>query len=181
MTEGSELVNRFVRCPIVAMVRGMNTMRKIVIALAGAACLAACTPLNLFYKEGAPISRLNKDLADCKIIALQDVPVDTDTRYIPGTEMPRTICDASGNCHTIWVQVSPDRIETYDANEGARREYVQACMAQSGYQPVRLPACNDAITRSTKLKATTVLPPLEANSCAIKLNTGQWQIVTPPG
>lgn len=142
--------------------------------------LAGCTPLSLFYKEGTPVQRLNSDLADCKLRALRDVPVDQDTRFIPGDKAPKSICDAAGVCHTVWVQITPDKVETFDANEGAREDYVEACMAKSGYAPVRLPACNDAIRQSTPLAATKVLPPLSAESCAIRLKTGQYQIVTPP-
>ena len=142
--------------------------------------LGGCAPLNLFYKEGAPVQRLNSDLGSCTQAGLRNVPVDIDTRYIPGQEIPKTFCDASGYCQTVWVQISPDRIEKFDTNENARDDYVAACMAQKGYQPVQLPACTDAVVQSTQLSATTVLPPLSADSCAIRLNTGQYQIVTPP-
>ncbi len=155
-------------------------MRKLVFPIVFSTILVGCTPLSLFYKEGAPVQRMNSDLADCKLRALRDVPVDQDTRYIPGQEAPRVICDAAGVCQTIWVQITPDTIETYDANEEVRKEYVGACMAKSGYAPVRLPACQDAVVKATTLKATKVLPPLSANSCAIRLKTGQYQIVTPP-
>ncbi|MFK7938183.1 MAG: hypothetical protein AB8B82_02300 [Roseovarius sp.] len=142
--------------------------------------LAGCTPLSLFYKEGTPVQRLNADLSQCKLRGLREIPVDQDTRFIPGTETPNTICDANGLCQTVWVQITPDKIETYDANEGAREDFVEACMGAQGYQPVRLPACNDAVVRATRLSATKVLPPLSSNSCAIRLKTGQYQIVTPP-
>ena len=155
-------------------------MRYRVLGVVFAGVLAGCTPLSLFYKEGAPVQRLNADLGACKQQGLREVPVDQDTRYIPGQEAPRTICDAAGVCHTVWVQITPDRIETYDANEGLRADYVEACMARRGYQPVRLPACSDAVVNATRLSPTKVLPPLSSNSCAIRLKTGQYQIVTPP-
>jgi hypothetical protein len=142
--------------------------------------IAGCTPLSLFYKEGTPVQRLNSDLAECKLKGLRDIPVDQDIRYIPGNELPQTFCDANGLCQTVWVQISPDRIETYDANDSLRDDYVEACMGAQGYQPIRLPACNDAVIRATRLSATKVLPPLSSNSCAIRLKTGQYQIVTPP-
>lgn len=155
-------------------------MRTYVLPLVFMGFAAGCTPLSLFYKEGAPVQRLNTDLAECKLQGLRNVPVDQDTRFIPGTETPKTICDANGLCQTVWVQITPDKIETYDANEGLREDYVEACMGKQGYQPVSLPACNDAVVRATRLSATKVLPPLSSNSCAIRLKTGQYQIVTPP-
>ena len=148
-------------------------------SLAAILLITGCTPLSLYYKEGTPVQRLNSDQANCKIEALKAVPVDQRTRIIPGTESPKTICDAAGNCHTIWVQVTPDRIETYDANEDLRDDYATQCMGRKGYQPVRLPLCDDAVVQSTRLAPTTVLPALSANSCAIRLKTGQYQIVTP--
>lgn len=155
-------------------------MRHSAILIVFSGLLAGCAPLNLYYREGVPVQRLNSDLGSCTQKALRDVPVDQDTRYIPGQEIPQTLCNASGFCQTVWVQVSPDRIETYDANEGRREQYETACMAQAGYQPVSLPPCNDAVVRATRLSATKVLPPLASNSCAIRLKTGKYQIVTPP-
>ncbi|WP_198389403.1 hypothetical protein [Roseovarius faecimaris] len=151
-----------------------------VMGVLGLSVLAGCTSLSLFYKEGTPVQRLNADLGACKQKGFETIPVDQDTRFIPGSETPRTFCDANGYCQTVWVQITPDRIETYDANEGLREDFVEACMAQRGYQPVRLPACNDAVVRETTLSPTRVLPPLSAQSCAIRLKTGQYQIVTPP-
>ncbi len=155
-------------------------MRRCVLAVLCAGLVAGCVPLSLFYKEGTSVQRLNTDLSECKLQGLKALPVDQDTRFIPGTQTPKTLCDANGHCHTVWVQITPDKIETYDANENAREDYVEACMGKSGYQPVRLPACNDAVVKVTRLSATKVLPPLSSNSCAIRLKTGQYQIVTPP-
>lgn len=143
------------------------------------ALLAGCAPLSLYYKQGAPVQRLNAELGACTQEGLREIPVDTDTRFIPGQQTPQTFCDAAGQCQTIWVKITPDRVETYDANEGLREDYVQACMARRGYAPVRLPACSDAVVRATPLAPTRVLPPLSAESCAIRLKTGQYQIVTP--
>ena len=142
--------------------------------------LAACSPLTLYYKEGAPVERLTRDEATCRTEALRILPVDTRTRIVPGTMVPQTICDGAGNCQTVWVKTSPDRIETYDANAGARAQYVESCMGEKGYQRVRLPACSDDIVAQTRLAPTTVMPAITQNSCAIRFQTGQWQVVTPP-
>lgn len=103
--------------------------------------LASCTPLSLFYREGTPVAQMTRDEAICRNEALRVVPVTLQTRIIPGTRAPRTLCNAAGQCHTYWVQISPNRIETYDANEGARHSYLQNCMIAKGYARVRLPAC----------------------------------------
>lgn len=145
------------------------------------AVLSACTPLNLYYQEGASVTRITRDEASCRNEALRLVPVDTRTRYISGTKAPRTICNAAGYCQTVWMQITPDRIETYDANEGARLSYARNCMIAKGYERVRLPACPPDVVEATPLARTTILPPLTGNSCAIRLEGGGWQVVSPPG
>lgn len=143
------------------------------------AILAGCTPLSLYYQEGTPVDRLSRDEAACINEGLRAVPADNKTRLIPGTKTPQTICDGAGNCHTVWVQISPDRFETYDANDGARRTYVRNCMIGKGYQRVSLPACAPEVVEATHTTQTRVLPPLTSDSCAIRLKGGGWQIVSP--
>ena len=139
----------------------------------------ACAPLTLYYQEGQPVAKLNQDESACWIEALAVVPVNTQTRLVPGTKVPRTYCDAAGNCRTYWVQISPDRWETYDANEFIRVDYVTSCMVSKGYAQVRLPMCSSAIVDQTPISPTTVLPPLTKKSCAIRIKGGGWQVVTP--
>lgn len=178
MTEGSGRVNLFVPGLATVSTRVASAMRNrfTIISLV---LVAGCAPLSLFYREGASVDRMHRDLASCRIEAIKAVPVDQDTRIIPGSEFPQILCDSNGVCHSVWVQVTPLRIETYDANEGLRNDYTRQCMGKLGYQPVRLPQCEESVVRATRLEPTRVLPPLSAQSCAIRLNTGQWQVVTP--
>ncbi|WP_371224183.1 hypothetical protein [Roseovarius sp. 2305UL8-3] len=179
MTDGSAMVNRFVpgRQQQVGMEFVMKHVGFLVLALGVA---AACTPLNLYYKEGTPVDRLNRDEANCGLEAAKAVPIDNRTRIVPGTQIPKTHCNAAGQCHTYWVQTTPDRIETYDANEGARRAYEEQCMIAKGYQRVRLPACTSDVVEATQISRTKVLPPITGESCAIRIKGGGWQVVTPP-
>jgi len=179
MTDGSGRVNRFVwaRTRHDRVDFGMRNVSFLLLTLG---VLSACLPLNLYYKEGTPVDRLNRDEANCSLEAAKAVPIDNRTRYIPGHEVPRTTCDAAGNCHTYWVQITPDRIETYDANEDARATYSEQCMIAKGYERVRLPACSSDVVESTQLARTRVLPPIGSNSCAIRLKGGGWQVVNPP-
>ena len=180
MTEGSGLVNRFVQSILATSSEGSKMRRNAFIGFA-LVLATGCAPLGLYYKEGKPVDQLSRDQASCKIEALKVVPVEPRTRIIPGTLTPRTYCNAAGACDTIWVKTTPDRLETYDVNEGTRREYANQCMAKEGYQYVRLPPCPNDVVENTQLARTTVLPPINNKSCAIRLKSGAWQMVNPPG
>jgi len=146
-----------------------------------AAILVACAPLKVYYKEGEQVARMDSDLIDCKVSALSKVPKDIRTRYIPPTYSPYQYCNAYGNCYWRQRITSPGRYVNYDANKGLRDTVTNQCMAKRGYALVDIPACDPSITQSVPLHATRVMPPLGPKSCAIRLKSGRWQIVTPPG
>lgn len=141
--------------------------------------LAACAPLELFYKEGETVSQMARDELACETTALRQVPADIRTRYIPPTYQPYKICNGYGHCYWHQRLLSPGRYETYDANAPLRTRATQQCMGEKGYVPTKIKRCDSATTRTTALRATQVLPPLSSNSCAIRLKSGRWQIVTP--
>lgn len=151
---------------------------KITLSLA-AALVAACTPLKVYYKEGAQVSRMDSDLTNCNVSALAEVPKDIRTRYIPPSYTPLPFCYGQGGCFWQDQITSPGRYVEYDANEDLRTQVSGQCMAQHGYTLVELPACDSAITHSVPLRATQIMPPLGPKSCAIRLKSGRWQVVTP--
>ncbi len=142
--------------------------------------LAACAPLTVYYKQGASVAAMEQTLNDCKISALRKVPPRILTRYIPPTKAPYTHCDAAGNCYTFYRIISPGRYERYDANEGLRLKTERLCMAGAGYEKVSIKECDPArIENARPLTATRTFPPLTEASCAIRLKSGRWKIVTP--
>ena len=141
--------------------------------------LTGCAPLDLYYRAGAPLAEQQADLTACRIQALRDVPKDIRRRYIPPVYDLRPICDGAGNCWTRRVLISPGSFEQYDANEDLRDAATAQCMAREGYEKRRIPRCDAATTDATPPAPTRVLPPLTSESCAIRLPSGQWQIVTP--
>ncbi len=154
-------------------------MTRIPAVLVALCLVAACGPPGLYYKQGVPVQHLLSDEAQCGLDSVRAVPVDNRTRFIPGTREPRRICDAAGKCTTIWVQVTPDRWETYDANEDTRRNFERNCMITKGYQRISLPSCSSQIAENVLLSQSQVMPPLTQESCAVRLRGGGWQIVTP--
>jgi hypothetical protein len=72
----------------------------------------------------------------------------------------------------------PGPVIVYDANEGLRGEVTRQCMTAQGYQYLTLPACPDAVAQATPPGVTHIMPPLSAQSCAIRNRDGSWQIVT---
>lgn len=149
------------------------------IALAATVLLAACAPLQIYYKEGETVARMDRDQTRCETGALRQVPSDIRSRYIPPTYAPYQVCNAHGYCYWHQRLVSPGRYEKYDANEALRGKVSAQCMADQGYALARIKRCDTTTTRQTQIHATRVLPPLSDNSCAIRLKSGRWQIVTP--
>ncbi|SLN12714.1 hypothetical protein PEL8287_00440 [Roseovarius litorisediminis] len=147
--------------------------------MATTALIVACAPLKIYYKEGVQVARMETDQTDCEISALEKVPKDIRTRYIPPTYTPYQYCDRYGRCYWRQRLVSPGRHVSYDSNGPLRDKVTAQCMAQKGYQLVELPACGSAVTQSVPVHATQVLPRLGPKSCAIRLKSGRWQIVTP--
>lgn len=151
-----------------------------VLAFTGAALMmSGCLPTTVYYREGAPVSGIERDRTACDVAALREVPVRTLTRYIPPTYSYRQVCNGAGNCRTVRVLLSPGRWESYDANEGLRARVAKQCMADQGYQKVSLKPCPPEVVEATVITATRVQPELTENSCAIRIKGGKYQIVNP--
>ena len=177
MTEGSGRVNSFVPASDCAIIANMPSLHNL--TLPALVLLAACAPLNIYYKEGADVAQSEANLTQCQVSALAEVPRDIRTRYIPAQYMPYSTCTAGGYCYRRYRMISPPRSESYDANANLRDKLVRQCMAMAGYRPVSLPRCDAETVRTTVLAATKTLPALTPESCAIRLESGNWQIVTP--
>lgn len=143
------------------------------------AWLAACAPLQTYYKPGAAVSTLNRDTTNCQVRALRDVPPSTLTRRKPPIWIPgNRTCDADGNCRGHHGYYIPGGIETYDPNEGLRLRVERQCMADRGYVPVSIPQCPDSVSNAVPARATTRLPALTESSCVIRNSDGTFQIVS---
>ena len=141
--------------------------------------VAACAPMNIWYKPGATIAAAEDRLLSCRVEAAKDVPVSTQVRRTPVSIVPRRICDSSGkNCRVFYERIGGEVI-VYDANDSLRDQVVARCMRQDGYTPVSLPVCSDGVRQAAPPGRTTVLPRLAENSCVIRNRDGTWQIVTP--
>lgn len=140
--------------------------------------LAACGPLGLYYKAGAPVTEMNRAMTNCEVEALGKVPVDRRIERDPVRIVPRRVCDSAGNCTVFYDRVGGE-VRTWDANAGLRSRVLNQCMADKGFNYVDLPACSQAVRNAAPAGATTVLPRLAPNSCAIRNGDGTFQIVTP--
>ncbi|MEO0936724.1 MAG: hypothetical protein AAFY38_01065 [Pseudomonadota bacterium] len=153
-------------------------MRRFVSLLPVLAALGACFPVSTYYREGVTLSSLERDETACEVRALRDVPVANQVRqdpprYIPGAR----ICDASGACVTRPGRYVPGPVYTVDVNADLRRRVTQQCMADRGYVPVTLPACPPGVAQAAPPGATTRLPKLRPEACAIRNSDGSFQIV----
>lgn len=150
-----------------------------ILPLAAAALLAGCAPFGLYYREGTAVSRMNSDLTDCQVSALQKVPVAQEIRFTPTRVIALNDCDANGqNCIRRYEIVGGDPY-TADVNKTLRAKVEAQCMAGKGYSWVELPPCPAPVADAAPKTVTVVLPPLSEKSCAIQRGGGRWQIVTP--
>lgn len=143
--------------------------------------LASCAPLTLYHREGAEVTRMQTDQLNCEISVLSDVPVNNQIRQEPPVYIPvRRYCNAGGHCYRQGGYFEPGEIFTVDVNANLRSRAEQQCMAQKGYTPVTVPNCPNRVFRTAPKQATSVLPRLSKNTCAIKYQDGTWQIVKQP-
>ena len=142
--------------------------------------LSGCSPLSLYYREGESVSRLQAETTECKVDALQDVPVANQIRQSPPVYWPgRTFCDGRGYCHRTPGWWEPGRVYTVDVNHDLRNSVEAQCMAKKGFQPVTLPRCDQGIRSKVPAERTLKLPPLSPQTCFVKLGDGSYQIITP--
>lgn len=145
------------------------------------AAFTACAPPPLFHKPGASPAELQRNLTACEVSALREVPRDLRTRFIPAQYSSFPQCNAFGHCFPRTRLIQPARTESYDANAPLRARVTEQCMAQAGYRPVSLPACDPERVRAASLPAGAAQPSLGPGSCALRLASGEWRIVTPEG
>lgn len=166
------------RLEAVALFGGIRMQRVMVLTL-GMAGLAACAPLNTYYKPGANVAAVQRQTTDCQVKALRDVPASTQIRRDPPRYFPpRQQCNNAGKCRTIPGYFAPGAVYTFDPNDKLRKRVELQCMADLGFAPVSIPACPDSVAKAAPVRATTTLPPLTENSCVIRNSNGSYQIVT---
>ena len=176
MTEGPTLVNCFVLTTASLYTVAMRLLKRApVLALAA---LIACAPPALYYKPGASPVQIESNLTNGEVAALGKVPRDIRTRFIPAQYSTRTYCNSYGRCYPRTYLVQPARTESYDANAALRGRVTEQCIAEAGYRPVSLPQCDPAEVRLATLPADPAQPPLGPGSCALRLPSGKWRIVT---
>ena len=152
--------------------------RRTLMGLAALLGLAACAPLETYYKPGATVAQVNRATTECEVQALRDVPASTQVRREPPRYVPeRRTCDANNNCTVTGGFYIPGELVTFDPNEGLRNRVEGQCMADRGFAPVSIPPCPASVARAAPVRATTTLPQLRENSCVIRNDGGTFQIV----
>ncbi len=176
MTDAPGRVNSIVTRAILSHSGDMRVSFQIIVA---GLVVGACAPLSLYYRPGVEVSRMQSDATRCEVAALKDAPIANEVRQHPPVYMPGTRYCGGGGCYHgpgYWVGGG---VYTVDVNRDLRRRVQNMCMAEKGYEPVRLPRCPASVARQVPAAATRTLPPLSQSSCAISNRDGSWQIVTP--
>ena len=152
---------------------------RILILLPALVLLGACAQ-QIYYREGASVTQIQRDRDACELQAMREAPVLSRTRVLPGRWIPgRKVCDSSGNCTvTPGYQTFPE-FETYDANTERRALLARTCLAERGIDRISLPLCDGAVKAAVPVGVTRVLPPLGERSCVIPRGAAGYQVVTP--
>ncbi|MBO9449512.1 hypothetical protein J7426_04540 [Tropicibacter sp. R16_0] len=155
-------------------------MKKALGFLTLAMVLGACAgPLDVYYKPGATVARLQTDQTQCEVKALKDAPVANEIRQRPPIYYPGyPICDGYGNC---WYRPgfwADGGVYSVDVNKDLRNRVLTQCMAGKGYNPVSIPQCSAGVKANAPVARTTTLPKLTGTSCYIKNDDGSYQIVS---
>ncbi len=150
-----------------------------IVVAAGLLGLAACAPLNTYYKPGASVTALQRQTTACEVEALAKVPPSTQIRRDPPRFVPpRQVCRSPDKCRILPGYFEPGEVYTFDPNANLRRRVEAQCMADKGFAPVSIPACPSGVADAAPRAATRTLPPLTAASCVIRNSDGSFQIVT---
>lgn len=140
--------------------------------------LAGCTPLNIYYKPGVAVARLEADQLACEVDALDKAPVANQIRRTPPVYIPgRVVCDGDGNCYQEPGYWREGEVFTVDVNTDLRKRVLHQCMTTRGYAPASVPPCPSGVANAAPPGQTDVLPPLTDKSCVIRNRGGGWQIV----
>ncbi|MEE4189031.1 MAG: hypothetical protein V2I76_11370 [Roseobacter sp.] len=157
----------------------MNRLALLFIAFVG---VSACAPLTSYHQQGVSAARMQNDLLDCQVSALEQAPVANQVRrsaprYVPGFRR----CNSDGRCYNTGGYFYPGEVYTVDVNALLRRDLLTRCMAQQGYSRVELPRCPQGTTLPPLGPAAQSMGPLSPDSCIVKTTDGRSLIIDPAG
>lgn len=157
----------------------IETMKSLIRIIVAGLVVGACGPLSLYYQPGVQVTRMQSDATRCEVEALRDAPVANQIRQRPPIYFPGGRYCTNSGCYYNPGYWADGGLYTVDLNQDLRRQVLDMCMAQKGYQPVSIPRCAANVASVAPRASTSTLPALTQNSCAIRYDDGSWQIVTP--
>lgn len=156
-----------------------HCLRLLVLPALAAVLLAACGPIDVYYRQGAPVQRLESDTLSCKVDALKKAPVANQLRQQPATYYPGERICRDGSCWTRpghWVE---GRIYTVDINQNLRQRLEQSCMAAKGYQQLPIRRCTMKEASARLAYAPDRLAPLSQDACVWVSPSDELRILNP--
>ncbi len=154
----------------------VNRSLRLCAAMLGLAMLAACFPLKTWYKPGGRVARMQSDLTDCQVSALNKVPRQIVTGLTPIQWIPVRHCHPGKGCVTTY-EMEGGMPYQYDANTDLRGRVAAQCMTRKGYAMEEIPPCPDSIRAKAPAGQTKVMPALTGNSCVVRHSDGSWIIL----
>jgi hypothetical protein len=159
----------------------MPKRRALLLLASAAPILAACVPVEIYYREDAPYARLSRDFTACEVSAVQQVPANTQLGSTPVYRAPlETDCVTLGTsvqCTTTGGEIYGGEVYSFDSNEELRGRVLAQCMAERGYRRMSLPRCTSAQIAAAG-PATNRLPALGPGACVAPARGG-WAVLNP--
>ena len=152
-------------------------MQKTFLAAVAPVALTGCLALETYYKEGATVTRLDRDLTNCQVIAAQQVPANTQIGMTPVYTTPISTSCYGYTCTTTGGNVYGGDLYSYDANSGLRNKVTAQCMSSQGYEYVEIQPCTSQQLKGKNVRTVKTLPKLTESVCAITRQDGSRGIV----
>jgi hypothetical protein len=133
--------------------------------------LVACVPAatEVYWRSDADAARLSRDLTECRVAALRDVPRSVAIRSTPRVTTPEfTTCAEVGDglrCVTTGGQSFGGHLESYDPDAELRARVEARCMADRGYARLAFPTCTAEQRRQGLLPLRRRLPDERTVAC----------------
>jgi len=154
------------------------------VPLIGLLTLTSCAqPIQFWYQQGAVPGSANRELVNCQVAGVRNVPVNTQIGQSPSFVTPvTTSCFGGGysiHCTQSGGDVIGGGVYSYDANSKLREALVAQCMREKGFQYITVRQCKDADLKNG-LPNYRTLPPLNSNACVAKDSLGGRYVLVNP-
>jgi hypothetical protein len=137
--------------------------------------------VDYLYKPGATLRKKDADSFECKLKAVNAVPVNNQTYSTPGYTTPVSCTTNYGYTQCTGGQTIGGGIDTVDVNSELRNQVENRCMAEKGYRKtsIALPMCKKESVPAGFVNANTKISTPVDGACWVKATENASIILLP--